>query len=210
METAIAVKFRNFSRTLFLLPLLAVGAFADSHEKGQRLIDERKYGEAERELRQVVQNEPGNAAAKRFLGIALIHMGKNDEAVSTLRDAAEAEPDNPATLLALAAAHIEAKQLSEAESRIESASGKGADAGELAYVRGALAVNQKNFKPAVTWLEEAVAGRPTNAMAHYYLGLAYSRVKRPDKMVHHFNEFLRLEPNNPNATKVRSFLRTAR
>lgn len=210
MKTAITFQLRKLSRSFFLFPVLSLSLFAGSLEHGQQLLNERKFKEAEAELRQVVNNEPDNAAAKRCLGIALSHLGKNDESITHLRSAAVAEPDNPATLLALAESQIEAKQLSDAASSIKAASGKDPDAGELAYARGALAVNQKDFKPAVTWLEEAIAARPTNSMAHYYLGLAYSNQKRPDLMVHHFNEFLRLEPDNPNAAKVRSFLRVAR
>lgn len=40
---------------------------------------------------------------------------------------------------------------------------------------------------------------PTFAYAHYYAGLAYSKVRRADRMAAHFEVFLKLVPKAPNA-----------
>ena len=73
-----------------------------------------------------------------------------------------------------------------------------------------LAVLKKQYKDAIPSLEAAITQDPENSYAYYYAGLAYSNTKRPDKMVESFNNFLRLEPNSPEAAKVRSFLKSSR
>jgi len=46
------------------------------------------------------------------------------------------------------------------------------------------------------------------AYAHYYAGLAYSRVKRPDQVVRYFEMFLKLAPKAPERSAVTSLLRS--
>jgi len=69
---------------------------------------------------------------------------------------------------------------------------------------------RKNYEPAISDLETAVERDPNNAYAHYYLGLAYSGAKHPDKMVAHFETFLKQVPDAPEANRVRSFLKSVR
>ena len=60
---------------------------------------------------------------------------------------------------------------------------------------------------AIDDLEKAMAKNPGNAYAHYYAGVAYNGLKRTDKMVEHFQHFLRLAPRAPEAKKIQSVLR---
>lgn len=48
------------------------------------------------------------------------------------------------------------------------------------------------------------------AYAHYYAGLAYSRVKRPDQVVKYFETFLKLAPKAPERSAVQSLLKSIR
>ena len=80
----------------------------------------------------------------------------------------------------------------------------------MPFYRGQLALAQKNYKAAAADLEKAIELDPDNAHAHYYAGLAYNGLKRPDQMVKQFQVFLRMAPNAPEAAKVRSVLRAVR
>jgi tetratricopeptide (TPR) repeat protein len=46
------------------------------------------------------------------------------------------------------------------------------------------------------------------AYAHYYAGMAYSRIKRPDQVVKYFERFLKLAPKAPERSAVASILKT--
>jgi tetratricopeptide (TPR) repeat protein len=76
--------------------------------------------------------------------------------------------------------------------------------------RGLIHASRQNFPAAVADLEKSLQLNPHNARAHYYAGIAYNRTGRPDKMVEHFQIFLKQAPNSPDATKVRSMMRSVR
>lgn len=59
---------------------------------------------------------------------------------------------------------------------------------------GGIYVNRKKGDDAVVVLSNAVKSRPTSADAHFYLGDAYVLAKKGSSAVHHYNEALRLAP----------------
>jgi len=196
----------------FLMRVLAVAAggaslvLAADLGRGIELYNSRSYTEAERELREVLQNEPESARAHAYLGMALLSRDKVREAAEELRRAEELDATSPDVKIGLAQLYIEQKDYSKAETALDEAG----DVAEARYYRGVLNVHRKRYEPAVKDLENEVARNPENAYAHYYLGLAYSNTRRPDRMVRHFDTFLKLAPDAPEAKKVQSFLRSAR
>jgi tetratricopeptide (TPR) repeat protein len=56
--------------------------------------------------------------------------------------------------------------------------------------------------------EKAAQLDPSWADAHYYAGLAYSKIKRIDLMAAHFDTFLKLAPQSPQRPAVQSIMRT--
>ena len=61
---------------------------------------------------------------------------------------------------------------------------------------------------AAAAFERAAELDPSWADAHYYAGLAYSKVKRVDLMASHFDTFLKLAPQSPQRPEVQSIMRT--
>ncbi len=188
--------------------LVSVGCMLGADvNSGLEKFRNRDYGGAVQDMRAVLETEPDNAEAKRVLGLSLVRQGKSGEAIDVLENAKAPGPD---LQLALAAAYAGEKRYGEAERAIEAAAETKSDHDELPFYRGMLKVLKKQHRDAVGELEAAIQKDPENGYAYYYAGLAYSNTKRPDKMVTAFNNFLRLEPNSPEAPKVRSFLRSSR
>jgi tetratricopeptide (TPR) repeat protein len=125
-----------------------------------------------------------------------------------LAKAVELTPQNERAHLALSRAYLEQKQMDKAQREIARAEELNADHPELPFYRGLLNASRQNFAEAAQDLEKALEADPHNADAHYYAGLAYGRLKKPDKMVEHLQMYLKLEPEGPNAAKVRSLLRS--
>ena len=163
-----------------------------------------KYASAHAELTQAVRADPKDAKAHRYLGLVLVEQRKLAEAEEHLNRANELDP-NGETKLALARLYIERKELDKAQSLIDEADGS-----EKLYVKGLLHLNRQQNKEAAENLESYLSENPDHAYAHYYAGLAYNAVKRPDKMLSHFELFLRLMPDAPEARKVRAVLSTGR
>lgn len=188
-----------------LLVMLAVGAgLAADAGRGRELYSEGKYDEAITELRQVVNEQADNADANRLLGLALIEDGKESEAEKYINKANEVAP-SPETKLAMARLAVAQKNIDRAEEMLNGAGGD-----DLDYVKGLVDLNRGRNQEAVDALEGYLGKNPNHAYAHYYAGMAYNGLKRPDKMLTHFETFLKLKPDAPEARKVRAVVRTGR
>jgi tetratricopeptide (TPR) repeat protein len=188
----------------FMILALGGTVLAADLDRGVELYKEGKYAEAASELRAVVEGEPENGRAHRYLGLALLEQNKVDEAAPVLHKASELDPGGESKL-ALARLYLEQKEFGKAETALEGAEGDG-----LEYVRGQVHLNRKRYDQAARDLEAYIEKNPEHAYAHYYAGLAYNGIRRPDRMLTHFELFLKLKPDAPEARKVRSVMKTAR
>ncbi len=68
----------------------------------------------------------------------------------------------------------------------------------------------EQWEPAAGAFEKASSINPAFAYAHYYGGLAYSRLSRIDQMATHLEYFLKLAPNAPEQPAVMALLRSVR
>ncbi|HTM50170.1 MAG TPA: tetratricopeptide repeat protein [Bryobacteraceae bacterium] len=180
---------------------LAIGADAG---RGIDLYRKNDLGGAVSALRQAVKANPDDARANAYLGMALAEQGKASEAEPFVQKANEIDSGGESKL-ALARLNIEKKDYDGAAAALADAQGE-----ETAYVRGLLALNRKEYDAAAKDLDSFAQSHPDFAYAHYYAGLAYNGMKRPDKMLSHFEMFVRMKPDAPEAGKVRSILRTGR
>jgi tetratricopeptide (TPR) repeat protein len=172
--------------------------------RGVELYKQGKYAEAQNELAKAVQANADDAQAQRYLGLALVEQHKASEAAEHINKANELEPGGESKL-ALARLYVEQKELGKAEEALNDADGPDRD-----YVRGLLQYAKQQNKEAAASLEKYIQDNPDNAYAHYYAGLAYNNLKRPDKMLSHFEMFVKLKPDAPEAKKVRAVLSTGR
>jgi tetratricopeptide (TPR) repeat protein len=186
---------------ILLIGLCALALLADT-DRGVELYKQGKYAEAQAELTKAVQGNPDDARARRYLGLSLVEQHKPSDAAEHLNKANEIDSSGD-NKLALARMYIEQKDFDKAESLI-----KGSDGEELNYVRGLLQFNRQQNKEAAASLESYLQDHPDHPYAHYYAGLAYNALKRPDKMLTQFELFLKLKPDAPEARKVRAVLST--
>jgi tetratricopeptide (TPR) repeat protein len=171
-------------------------------DRGVDLYQQGKYAEAQAELSKSAANNPDDARARRFLGLALVEQHNPTEAQEHLLKALELDPSGDSKL-ALARMYIEQKNLDKAEEMMTGAEGE-----ELDYVRGLVQFNRQQNGEAAASFERYLKDHPNQPYAHYYAGLAYNGAKKPDKMLTHFAIFVKLKPEAPEARKVRAVLST--
>ena len=191
-------------RLLALLVTTLSCAMAADLGTGIQLYQEGNYKEAEAELSKVVGEDPHNAAALRYLGWAFVEQKKVKEAEDVLRQAQELEPGGQVNL-AWARLYAEQQDFSKAQEALMDASGE-----ELPYVRGLVALGGKQYRESAREFELFLADHPDHAYAHYYAGMAYNGLRRSDKVLTHFELFVKAKPDAPEARKVRAVLRTGR
>lgn len=207
------------TRVFYLGLALAAATFAADLETGKRLFEEKKYPEAEKTLREVVGAEPDGTDANFYLGMSLVELSKYKEAEPFLEKAAASKPeariglgraymmedrlDDALHTLDLAQADLDAA----AKDQAEKARSLEAETGEVSRYRGMILLKQNKFDDAYKQLTKAVELDPMEPYSYYYLGMASSRLKKPDQMVKNFQMFLKLAPNAPEAPKVKSLLK---
>ncbi len=183
--------------------LIGVGMLgAPNPDAGIELFRKGKLAEAEKALREAVSAEPSNARAQRFLGMTLASQNKLDDAAGVLERAKQLEEGSD-TQVAFAHLYLAQKNLSQAEAALMEGTGEEAD-----FARGLLAMQRKEYAEAARHFETVIQANPENSYAHYHAGLAYNGLKRKDKMLTHFELFLRMNPDAPEARKVRAVMRT--
>jgi len=105
----------------------------------------------------------------------------------------------------LARLYTEQKAYAKAKTAVTDASGVEAD-----YVRGRLDLAQGRNEDAAKEFESYLKAVPESAYGHYYAGMAYNAMRKQDKMLTHFELFVRMKPDAPEAKKVRAVLQTGR
>jgi len=186
------------------LALAALGAGAQDLDQATGLYRQGKYSEAEAALRKVVANQGSSAAANRYLGLALIEQGKTADAEQYIKKANELDSSGE-NKAALARLYAEQKDYDKAKQTLN-----GAEGDQATYTRALVALNAKQYDEAARDFESFLQSNPEHAYSHYYAGMAYNGMKRPDKMLTHFELFLKLRPDAPEARKVQSVLRAVK
>lgn len=192
---------------------VALGAspgLAQDVDRGVELYQARKYEDAEKVLRAAAEKEPENGRVHYYLGLTLLERKKPQEAEEALKKARDVSPGDVNVLVALARSYTVQRRFDQAEETLKQAAELDAGNAGLLLERGKLQLARKRYQDAVQDLEQAIEREPGNAYAHYYAGLAYNGLRRRDKALHHFDLFLRLAPDAPEAPQVRSLLAALR
>jgi tetratricopeptide (TPR) repeat protein len=201
---------KRLLNTTIAMLFLALGllAYQADLERGIQLYNTNKHAEAEQTLVQVLQSDGENARAHEYLGLTKLSLGKLDEAGAELSRAQELAPASDSIKVALARFFIEKKEFDKAEESLNNARAINGDNADIPLYSGAVKLAKRNYEEALKDLNEAMTRKADSAYAYYYAGVAYSGLKRPDKMVESFQTFLKLAPDAPEATRVRSLLRS--
>ena len=195
---------KSVSFCAICLVATSLTAAAQDLDRGIEQYRRNNFADAASTLRKVVDQEQDNARANLYLGLTLIEQGKAPEAESYINKADELSPGGE-TKMGKARLFVAKRDYDNAEAALKDADGE-----DVPYVRGLLELDRKQYADAVRDLEAYSESHPGHAYAHYYAGMAYNGVKRPDKMLTHFEQFLRLKPDAPEARKVQSVLRATK
>jgi len=214
--------------TMFLsLSQFAVmkSVFGKTVQEGVQYYNAKKYQDAETALRDVLRAEPNNVQAHYTLGLTLLELQRFAEAADEFSRADKlTPPSNQIRMvkvessaprrdeikIGLARAYMGQKQFDKAKIPLDEAQQIRSDNPDVYHYRGMLDSQRGDYVAATSDFESAIKLNPKNAYAYYYAGLAYNKLKRPDKMVQHFETFLKLAPNAPEAGKVRALLSSIR
>ena len=167
---------------------------------------------------QVVDSQQSDPMALYFIGLSYERLDRLDDAHRVYQQLAARGETDPWTLIARAATvlatesagEVTPEALADADVAIQEAVTTAPSLAAAHYQRGLVEAYQGDHTAAAAAFEEATMLAPTFAYAHYYGGLSYSRIDRADQMAIHFERFLRLAPQAPEADRVESLMRSVR
>jgi Tfp pilus assembly protein PilF len=79
---------------------------------------------------------------------------------------------------------------------------------EACRTRGIALLKEGKHEEAAAELAKALEIDPKDAYAHYYFGMVNSKLGKKDLMVKHYQSFLKLAPDAPEAPRVRALLKS--
>jgi tetratricopeptide (TPR) repeat protein len=177
---------------------------------GRVLEQEKKYGEAESQLRKATELVPSDPAAWVYLGEVYLRQRRNGDADNAFRKAA----DLGSTKAQGDASYyrgVALQRLGQYDQAIATLSGaQGPEPGLVPFQIGVTRSFQENWQAAVEQLNQAVQANPNLAYAYYYRGLVQEKLGRKDQLVSDMEKFLALAPNAPEAERAKAVLRAVR
>jgi tetratricopeptide (TPR) repeat protein len=161
------------------------------------------------QFQQVTSAPPSDDPRQIFLvGQSHQKLSHRDEARQTYEQLAARPADDPWHDVGRSAAALVSANASEAVEAANQAVARGGSLPEAYLVQGLALTARQDMNGASAAFEKATELDPSWAEAHYYAGLAYSKIKRVDLMAGHFDTFLKLAPQSPQRPEVQSIMRT--
>jgi tetratricopeptide (TPR) repeat protein len=158
-------------------------------------LSQQKYDDAIGQLKQLVGENPGNAALHVKLGDALVFAKRLDEATAAFRKAQELVPNEVAPILRLAMAYEVSGKRSETESLYKKIltidPNHFVALNNLAYY---WVVNNGDVDLALTYVQKAKQYAPNNPDIDDTLGLIYMKKNQHDNAIRIFKDLLAKKP----------------
>ena len=151
------------------------------NKRGNALLAQQRYGEAEAAYRKAIDLRPNHAEAHNNLGNALRAQGKLREAESACRKAIDLRPDFAGACYNLGNALIAQQRPGEAETAFRKTIDLKPDYAEAYTNLGVALIQQARFDEAEAVLRQAVGLNPGLYEAHRNLGIALIQQARFDE-----------------------------
>jgi|SRR5882762_7568558 len=188
---------------------------APARELFQQALENGRAGNQEKaieQLRSVISQAPRFALAYNELAVQCLKLGQADKAVEILEEALRINPEDFTLRLNYGIALLNQKKFAAAETELRLAIQKNnADSPAAHYYLGLALISQQKVAVAQSEFESVVRNAgdklPT---AHKYLGGIYWHNKKYHEAADELEKYLKLEPNAPDAEKIRGTIKELR
>jgi tetratricopeptide (TPR) repeat protein len=160
------------------------------------LSEQRRWPEAESDLRKALALDPRSLPALVLLAETLVRSGKPADAAREARRALAAHPDDAAARLALAGAAIAQKLFDDAEVEIARAAQSEGESARVLQARGRLAAARGNVDQAIEALGRAALADPSRGEVLALLGTQYLESRRPSEAAVSFEKATIVDPRD--------------
>ena len=161
-------------------------------------VSEKRYGDAERVLKDALKNGISNVTIFASLGYLAGLQDDHRKAIDYYTVAVEAEPDNNLYRFYLATSFDRIGRKEEAMRRMEELVAEGEERPELYnYLGYSYVLKGKNLDRAIMLIKKAIAMKPDNGAYVDSLGWAYYKKEMLDEAAETIEQAVRLMPDDP-------------
>ena len=211
----------NFGLTILALPItlagpISAGGQTTSSEASpaQRLFESGQYDQTVQAIAEARGREATGPQETFLAAHAYLRLNQNDLAKTEFGRLTESSDERWRLVGESSAALVDNNLDRSLELATQAASMTpgGPDVRDFAvlYQLGLVKMRREDWAGSAEAFERAAQSNPAFAYAHYYAGLAYSRIQRLDRVAAHFEQFLKLAPDAPERSAVMSIMRTLR
>ena len=162
-------------------------------------------------FREAISQAPDFAPAYNEMGRQYLKLGKADKAAESFADAVRIAPDDFEAHLNYGFALLNLKKFGPAEAQLKQALQKNAASGSGHYYLALALMNQQQLEAAAAEFKTSIS--KTNdgiAAAHKYLGGIYWHDQQFAAAANELEKYLAMEPNAPDAGKIRETIKELR
>lgn len=177
-------------------------------DKGNTLLEEKKFGEARAQFEQALGKLEPQQQVPVLRGIAHTYteQGKTDEAIDTLKKALAIQPDDVDSLRVISTLLVSEGHEEEAgEYMARLPEGQKVDPTAALNV-GIDLYNKKDLDGALAKFNRVVEENPSLPDGYYYRGLVFLNQGKNAEAIADFKKLLELAPDYSQATEVKQFL----
>lgn len=166
---------------------------------GLRLARGKRYAEAERQFRKVLEIRPGKARDYANLGAALAGQGKLEDAIAQYQQALRIQRDEPYAHNNLAMAFTERGRLEEAAAHLAKAIRADPAYADAYFNLGLVRERQGYLEQAIQHFRQALRINPALGKARNNLAKALATQGHIDEAIDHWKEAVAVDPQNLDA-----------
>jgi len=169
--------------------------------RAESLLELRRPGEAETELRQLLAADPSSGRVLRLLVLALLHQDRNDEAEEIAHRAVAADPTDEHGYRLVSVASVRTNKVDQARATAQAAVHLAPGMWATHYTLGmALRAGRRpRTRDALDCANQAVRLAPHESAAHNLAGICLDELRLHAEARRAFAEALRLDPHSDSA-----------
>ncbi len=165
-------------------------------ERALLLLQQSRYDLAEKELRQLLANDPDDAQAHALLAFSLAHQDKLEEAEDSAREAIQLAPDHPYCHYCLGVIKIQKDDLANARQAIEEAIRLDPEDSDYHGLRALIYLRAQRWQEALDAANEGLTHDPTHQACLNHRAMALVKLNRHEEAHQTIGQALQRNPEN--------------
>ncbi len=167
-----------------------------NHYRATILLQQRRYPDAERELRTALVLDPDNTHLQLLLTICLIEQDKMEEAEQNIQDVLHQEPDNDYALYVFSKIKLQQEDYDGAERLLKQAVQLSPNEPDYYGLLASIFLQKKNFHLALEYAEKGLALNGEHILCLNMRSAALLKLKRKDEAFQTIEKALEKDPEN--------------